>query len=254
MYIRKLEDEIKNKTVIVTGGNKGIGRGCAEAFCVYGANVVIVGRDEKAGRSTEKELTENTAGKCVFSRCDVSSEKDIMALIDFTVKRFGGIDVLVNNAGYLPNRRPLDLCELSDMEDVFRTNFFAMFCTCKHALPYLRASKGSIINMSSVLATTGQEGSCLYASTKGAIVSFSKSIAIDEARNGVRVNVVSPGDIETELNDAEVLTNGKYKVPSPNIGACFQWIERSGHAGEIGGVSGALCSSCVSWASGVSPW
>jgi len=248
MYINRIEEEMVGKAVIITGGNRGIGKGCAEAFCQYGANVIIAGRDEKAGISVQDELNANTKGNCRFFKCDVAKEENIKALIEFSYKEFGRIDCLINNAGYLPVRKPIDLYDYSELEDVMRVNMFSMFAACKYALPYLRLTKGCIINISSVLAHAGQEGSLLYVTTKGAILSFSKSLAVDEARNGVRINVVSPGAIDTELANKE-LYNTEYRLPKRGR-IMSQWIERNGNIEEIGSVCLFLSSSWASFMTG----
>jgi len=248
MKINFLEEELRGKTVIITGGNKGIGRGCAKVFCTYGAHVIITARDEAKGLCVADELTRSTAGTCEFIRCDVSQKDEVEKMILMAHNKLGRIDCLINNAGYLPFRRPLDLCTHEDMQCVMETNFMSVFNACKFALPYLRYSKGNIINMSSVLANSGQEGSGLYSSTKGAIISFSKSLAIDEARNGVRVNTVLPGAIKTGI-EADESSYNHFKVPLP-ADYQSQWIERCGEPEEIGTVCLFLSSSWASYVNG----
>ena len=247
--MQKLEDEMKGKVVIITGGNKGIGSGCARAFCFYGANVILSGREEQAGVNLAKELTETGPGKCVFFKCDVSSPKEVKTLIEYSVQEFGQLDCIINNAGYLPKRRTIDEISEEDFEQVLKTNLVGVFSGCKYALPYLRKSKGSIINMSSILGHAGQEGSSIYTATKGAIISFTKSLAMDEAKNGVRVNVVLPGNIETDLgkyNRTAAADNEKEDEISKNI----QWIRRAGTPIEIGWTCLFLASGMASYMTG----
>ena len=104
----------------------------------------------------------------------------------------GKIDVLVNCAGVWPAQLPVDEVTVEDFEDLLRTNLVAYYAGCRYALPYLRAAKGNIVNIGSVIGTTGKEGAAIYCSTKGGIESLTKSLAIDEARNGVRVNEIKP--------------------------------------------------------------
>jgi NAD(P)-dependent dehydrogenase (short-subunit alcohol dehydrogenase family) len=226
-------DDIAGKTVIITGGSKGIGKGCAQVFCEAKANVIICARGEKEGIELAKELNKNTDGTCVFFQCDVSYPEQIKSLIEFTVKEFGNIDCLINNCGYLPKRRPLDEIEVEDFEHVLKTNLISMFISCKHALPYIRKSKGTIINMSSIIGITGQEGSVMYTSIKAAIITFTKSLAIDEARHGIRVNVVVPGHIETEMYELE---KSRAADPSKYEKLCnqSQWLGRGGTSIEVG--------------------
>ena len=131
----------------------------------------------------------------------MSKVEQLRALVEKTVEEFGRIDCLINNAGWHPPPKSLDDFSVEDMQDLFQLNFVSYFAACKFALPHLRATAGNIINMSSWVGVFGQAQAPTYAATKGAITSFSKALAIDEAasRSGVRVNVVSPGNIWTPL-------------------------------------------------------
>jgi len=250
MEIRRIEEETRGKTVIITGGTKGIGKGCAHAFCLYGANVVIVGRDEEAGKAVCEWLNSTTEGRCEFYKCSVSDAEEMKKMVEWTVAKFGKLDCIVNNAGYLARRRPIDQISGEDLMDIVDVNVKGCFLGCKYALPYIRKTKGSIINMSSVLAHAGQEGSCIYTATKGAIVSMTKSLAADEARNGVRVNVVLPGDIKSELNNNEKENTACRTGLKAPEGCKVQWIPRSGEAEEIGTVCVFLSSSWAGYMTG----
>ena len=136
-----------------------------------------------------------------------------------------------------------------DFEQVLKTNLIGVFSGCKYALPHLRKSKGSIINMSSILGHAGQEGSSIYTATKGAIIAFTKSLAMDEASHGVRVNVVLPGNIESDLgkyNKTEAADYEKENEISRNI----QWIRRAGTPTEIGWTCLFLASGMASYMTG----
>ena len=135
----------------------------------------------------------------MFVRCDVSKEKEVRALVDGTVARFGRIDCLINNAGWHPPHRPIDDFTAQDFRELLELNLVSLFVACQQALPYLRKTKGNIINLSSLVGSMGQIHATTYVATKGAITAFSKALAIDEAANGVRVNSVSPGNIWTPL-------------------------------------------------------
>jgi len=188
------------KAVIVTGGSKGIGEGCAKAFLAAGANVVICARGAADGEATAKKFCEEYGeGRCVFVPCDVSIETEIERVVEETVKTFGRIDCLVNNAGFHPPYERIEDVPASAFEELIRTNLVSMYSFCRYALPYLRKTKGSVINMSSLVGKMGQRNSCRYVSTKGGIHAFTRALAIDEAGNGVRVNSISPGCIVTPL-------------------------------------------------------
>lgn len=189
----------ENKTIIITGGAKGIGAGCVRIFAAAGANVVLADCDEPNGARVAAEVTEAGPGKLVFINCDVTSTENLKNLIDETVARFGRLDCLINNAGWHPPHLPIDEFSIDDFRGLLELNLISLFTLCKFALPHLRQTKGNIINLASLVATTGQHHATTYVATKGAVLSFTKALAIDEARHGVRVNSVSPGNIYTPL-------------------------------------------------------
>ena len=187
------------KVVLITGGSKGIGRGCVEAFVRAGATVAFCSRNEKEGRSLEKRMNRGGPGSAWFVRCDVSKAGEVSALVTTVVRRFRRLDCLINNAGWHPPHKPIDDFSLDEFRALLELNLVSMFAACQSALPYLRKSRGNIINLSSLVATMGQLHATTYAATKGAVTSFSKALAVDEAAHGVRVNSVSPGNIDTPL-------------------------------------------------------
>ena len=188
----------EGKVTIVTGGTHGIGEGCVRVFAEAGAHVVFCARGAKEGRDLERKVTAG-GGTANFVRCDVSKEKEVRALVDGTVARFGRIDCLINNAGWHPPHRPIDDFTGDDFRELLELNLVSLFVACQQALPYLRKTKGNIINMASLVGSMGQLHATTYVATKGAIAAFSKALAVDEAAHGVRVNSVSPGNIWTPL-------------------------------------------------------
>lgn len=239
----------EDKVVLITGGSKGIGSGCAKVFIDAGSNVVICARNEEPGMQLSKELTLKGSGECLFQVCDVSQPDEIVELINFTVNHFGRIDCLINNAGFHPPHKVIDSFTESDLEQVWRANFVSQFVACKYALPYLRKTKGSIINMGSLVAQIGQEGATTYCATKGAISSFTKSLAIEEAPNNVRVNAVLPGNI---LSDSRV----QFEQSSSEGAEIGKWVDstqpigRSGTNEETGQVCLFLASDASSYITG----
>ena len=189
----------EGKVVIVTGGTKGIGEGCVRVFVEAGAKVVFCARDEAAGLKLARDVTAAGPGEAVFIRCDVSRTEEVERLVDATVTRFGRLDCLVNNAGWHPPHKPIDAFTPSEFRDLFELNVMSIFVACRRALPHLRTTRGNIINMSSLVGAMGQLHATTYVATKGAITSFTKALAVDEAAHGVRVNSVSPGNIYTPL-------------------------------------------------------
>jgi len=188
------------KTVIVTGGSKGIGEGCAKVFLAAGANVVICARGAADGEKKAEEFRkEYGEDRCIFIKCDVSNEEDVKNAIEKTVEKYGRIDSLVNNAGWHPPFEKVDDVSVEDFEELIRTNLSSIFMASKYALPYLRQTKGTIVNMSSLVGSMGQRNAVRYIATKGGIHAMTRAMAIDEAPYGVRVNSISPGSIVTPL-------------------------------------------------------
>lgn len=187
------------KVVIITGGTKGIGQGCVRVFVEAGAKVVFCAREERGGDVLAAELNARGPGEALYIQCDVSKVEDIQNLIEATAARYGRIDCLINNAGWHPPHKPIDDFSVQDFRNLLDLNVVSIFAACKFALPYLRQTKGNIINMSSLVGSMGQLYATTYVATKGAVTAFTKALAIDEAAYGVRVNSVSPGNIYTPL-------------------------------------------------------
>jgi len=215
-----------DKVVVVTGGSMGIGEGCARVFVDAGARVVICARHAEAGKALEKELNAKGPGTCHFEICDVSQPDDIKRLVRCTIELYGGLDCLINNAGYHPAHKVIDDYSLEEFMEVLRTNLVSCFIASQQALPHLRPRKGSIINMSSLVGEMGQEVAVTYCATKGAINAFTKALAIEEARYGVRVNCVLPGNIFSN--------SMKQYLKTPEGKKHYHWIIANQHLGRCG--------------------
>jgi len=170
-----IEQEMQGKVGIVTGANTGIGYGCAEVFVQAGMKVVIAARREDLGEQAVQKLKEIAVngGEAVFCRCDVSDPEQVKALVDFTVEKYGRLDAMINNAGYVPAH--LDACDMSieSYRKVLECNLMGTFDGCKFAIPHLRKTKGAIVNMSSMISKIGQEQTAGYSFTKGGIQLYS---------------------------------------------------------------------------------
>jgi NAD(P)-dependent dehydrogenase (short-subunit alcohol dehydrogenase family) len=188
----------QDKLVIVTGGTKGIGEGCVHVFAEAGAHVVFCGLEPDLGASVADRVTATGPGTATFTVCDVTRHEDREALIAGTLARHGRLDCLINNAGWHPPHRPIDAFSIDDFRAILELNVVSVFALCKAALPPLRESRGSIVNIASLVATIGQLHATTYVATKGAVLAFTKALAIDEAPH-VRVNSVSPGNVFTPL-------------------------------------------------------
>lgn len=223
----------KDKVVIVTGGTRGIGKGCARAFVEAGAIVVLCARNESEGAAVASELNAVGTGRAQFLRCDVAKSDQIQRLIDDTVANFGRLDCLINNAGWHPPHKPIDEFSIKDFRDLIDLNVISIFAACKFALPELRKTQGNIINLSSLVGAMGQLNATTYVATKGAITALTKALAIDEAKYGVRVNSVSPGNIYTPLWQEAIDA-----APDPEVcraeGEAAQLLGRMGTIEEVG--------------------
>jgi len=166
----------------------------------------------------------------------VSKPDEIKHLVEKTVELYGRIDCLINNAGWHPPHKTIDNFSIQEFRDLFELNTVSVFAGSKFALPHLRKTKGNIINISSLVGHMGQLHATTYAATKGAITSFTKALAVDEAANGVRVNSVSPGNIWTPLwaDVAKSVEDPEKMIAESNR---VQWLARMGTIEE----SGKLC-------------
>lgn len=245
-----IEEEMKGKVAIITGANTGIGFGCAKVFSEAGMNVVMAARRKEKGEAAAAELNAAGKGECTFFQCDVSDPDQVKALIDFAVEKYGQLDTMVNNAGYNPIH--MDACDMSieSYQRVLATNLMGEFYGCKFAIPHLRKTKGSIINMSSILSKVGQEQTAGYSSTKGGINSMTQTIAIEEARHGVRVNAICPGHIMTEIVYKEM---ERVADPEAYLDRCnhYSWLGRGGQPEEVGTAALFLASSWAGYITGV---
>jgi len=191
--------KLKDKVAIVTGASKGIGEGIAREFSREGAKVVVVSRGEAEGLAMAEELG-SKEGRAIYVRTDVTKSEDIQALIARTVETFGRLDVLVNNAGYHISKNVEETTE-EEWEFIQNTNLRSTFLCSKYAIPHLRKTRGNIINISSMVGLVGQPNAGAYSATKGGQIAMSKGMAIDFAPDGIRVNVICPGWIQTPLVD-----------------------------------------------------
>lgn len=249
--LRPIEDGIKGKVSIITGGTMGIGKACVETFAWAGSHVVAAGRSVDLGTAISRELTEKGPGTCDFVECDVSKEENLKKLVDFTVGKYGRIDILVNCAGYFPKQLPIDEVTVQDFNNILATNLVSYYALSRLALPYIRTSKGNIVNIGSVIGTTGDEGAATYVATKGAIEAMTKSLAVDEARHGVRVNEIKPGHI---CNEMFAKTTSRQKDPEKFLeySETLQWLGRGGASEEVATAVLFMASEWASFITGAS--
>lgn len=200
---------MNKKTVLITGALTGIGRATAFAFAREGANLVISGRKADVGESLAQELR-NIGVEVEFILADVRRESDIQALLERTAKRFGRLDVAVNNAGTEGKPGPLIDQTVETFKSTFDTNVLGTFLCLKYELNVmLSQGSGSIINISSTLGQKTAQGASIYAATKHAVEGLTKTAALEAAHANVRVNAVAPGPIDTGMLDRFTVTPEK---------------------------------------------
>lgn len=190
--------KLKDKVAIITGGDSGIGRAVAVAFAKEGADVAIAYLLANADAGETKAAVEGCGRKCLCIRADLRDEQAAQKAVQDTLTAFHHIDILVNNiAMQMPQNSILDITK-EQLEDTFKTNIFSYFYMTKAALPHLQQG-AAIINTTSITAYRGSEDLIDYSSTKGAIVSFTRSMSQSLLKNGIRVNAVAPGPVWTPL-------------------------------------------------------
>jgi len=190
---------MSSPVVLITGALTGIGRATAVAFAKDGASVVASGRREAEGKALEAELR-SLGGEAAFISADVRREDDVSSLIDQTVARFGRIDAAVNAAGTEGRPGPVTEQTAESYAATFETNVLGTLLSMKHELRVMQAQgSGSIINISSTYGHEGGAGASVYVGSKHAVEGMTKSVALEAASSGVRVNAVAPGPIETGM-------------------------------------------------------
>lgn len=202
-------DSLRGKVVVVTGGNKGIGKDIALSFAALGSQVVVTGRDARALNETLSEIHMQSPN-CLAIPCDMLNVTDIRHMIDTVVQRYGRIDVLVNNAGINITKPSIEVTE-QDWDRILDTNLKGTFFACQRAgQAMIRQGGGKIINIASQMAFVGFFDRAAYCSSKGGMVQLTKALAVEWAAEGVLVNAVAPTFIETELT-AKMLTDEAFK-------------------------------------------
>lgn len=214
---------MEKKTVLITGALAGIGKATAFAFAHEGANIVISGRKQEVGESLAKDLRA-LGVDVLFIRTDVRYDDEVKALIDAAVKRFGHLDVAVNNAGTEGVTAPFIEQTVENYHSIFETNVLGVFLCIKYELKVMIAQgSGCIINLSSIAGQRGVPGGSIYCASKHAVEGFTKVAALEAAAANVRVNAVAPGPIGTDMFERFVGTEENKaaflaKVPLKRVG------------------------------------
>lgn len=212
------------KVALVTGATSGIGKATAIAFARAGAKVVVSGRREKEGTEVVSQI-EKLGGEAAFVRAEIAKDADVKAMVDFTLEKFGRLDIAFNNAG-VEWKGPLEQATEDEYRRVFDTNVWGVLNSMRHEIPVmLKNGGGAIVNNSSVGGHVGFAEVSIYIASKHAVEGLTKSLALEFAKQNVRINAVAPGPIATDMWDrfageaAEQITGG---IPVGRVGTAEQ--------------------------------
>jgi len=237
--------QFAGKVVLVTGGNAGIGRATARQFAKLGARVVVSGRRETEGHAVIAEI-EELGGKAIFVKTDVSKESDVKAMVERTLATFGRLDCAFNNAGIEQALTPLPDQTEETYDQIMDVNVKGVWLSLKHEIPaMLQNGGGAIVNNSSVAGLIGFATAPIYAASKHAVAGLTKSVALEYAKQNVRVNAVAPGAIETRMfRDFATAPEVRQMLESAHP------IGRIGRPEEIASTVIWLCSNDASFVTG----
>ena len=241
------DGKLSGKVALVTGGTSGIGKTTAIAFARAGAKVVLTGRREKEGAQVVDEIRK-LGGDAAFVRADVAKDADVKAMVDFTVGKYGRLNVAFNNAG-VEWTGPLDQATEAEYRRVFDINVWGVLNSMRHEIPVmLKNGGGAIVNNSSVAGHVGLAGASIYMASKHAVEGLTKSIALEFAKQSIRVNAVAPGVIATDMLDRFA---GKESEMRDSLNSIIP-VGRIGAGEEIAAAVLYLCSDDAKFTTGTS--
>ncbi len=243
-----MTQDLLGKVSIVTGGTSGIGRDTAILFAKAGSKVVVAGRREKEGKEVVDAILA-AGGEALFVKTDVSQNAEVRALVQKTVERFGRLDIAFNNAGIEGNWIPIVDQSEEDWDSTIDINVKGVWLCLKYEIQQMlkQRSGGAIVNMSSVAGYIGASGAATYCASKHAVIGLTKSASLETARNGIRVNSICPGIIETAMADR------LFGAPDINKWALgMQPLGRFGKSIEIAEAVLFMCSDRASFMTGQS--
>lgn len=243
-------DSLRDKAALITGGASGIGLAAAQLFAVRGARVAIADVDDTAGHETVRAI-ESAGGTAIYVPTDVSRTDAVEALIEKVVSRFGAVHCAVNNAGIQGALKPTAECDDANWHAVIATNLTGVFLCMRHQInAMLKSGGGAIVNVSSNFGLVGSIGMPAYSAAKHGVIGLTKTAALEYATQGIRVNAVCPGPIDTPMVDKivraqpergdELMASVKRRLP----------MGRLGRAEEVAEAIVWLCSDAASFVTG----
>jgi 3-oxoacyl-[acyl-carrier protein] reductase len=232
-----------NKTIMITGASKGIGRQMALTFAEHGAKLILNAQNEDALLELEKEIKQNYETKVLTVAYDVKDVNKIKEAFMIVKKEFGHIDGLINNAGILQDRL-LGMIDMEMFQETIQTNLGAMIFHIQYASRLMTKQKsGSIVNISSIIGTNGNEGQVVYAASKAGVIGVTKSASKELAKANIRVNAIAPGFIDTAMSRNIPLNKYEERIASIKM-------KRIGTPEDIANTALFLCSDLSSYVTG----
>ena len=239
-----MEKQFQGKVAIITGASFGIGRSTAILFAERGAKVAVV--DWKENNETVNSI-KSAGGEAIFIKCDVSKDSDVKAMVEQTISTFGRLDYAFNNAGIEGESAPTHEVTEENFDRVIGINVKGVWQCMKHQIPHmLRQGKGAIVNCSSIAGVIGFPGIPIYTASKHAVIGITKAAALEYAQQGIRVNAVCPGAIQTAMIDRFIEKN---KLTKESM-VSGEPIGRFGEPEEIAEAAFWLCSDASSFTTG----